>query len=176
MDYLSKFSEQEAAYKGVATNVVFAAKWILDHCGRTLKQYDSGLTVEQFNLLLILKAQYPKSCNINCLREQMLDKNSDVSRLVERLRRRGWVERHENERDRRVADVDLTNKGLDLLSRLEEEEKKWPQILSGISIEEARILNKILVNIYNKPAAAGPEAPNKIFEESQKMAAVPVRI
>ena len=154
-----KFTGKHDTYKRVATNIVFTAKWILDHCSRTLKEYEPTLTVEQFNLLQVIKArcadpdssgkcQEPTS--INFLKEHMMDQNSDVSRLVEKLRRKGWVERHDNESDRRVADVCLTKKGFELLLRLETEEKRWPIIFSGISEKEAKKLNEILGKVSKR--------------------------
>jgi DNA-binding MarR family transcriptional regulator len=139
-----KWTKTQNIYKNVVTNIVLTTKWILDHCGKTLKQYEPSLTIEQFNLLRSLKMHDPNPSTINSLKENMLDKNSDVSRMVEKLRKKGWVERHDNERDRRVADVSLTKKGHALLSCLEVEERKWPEVLSGISEEEAEKLNDIL--------------------------------
>ena len=143
------WTKTQDTYKNVVANIVFTTKWILEHCGKTLKHYEPGLTVEQYNLLRLLRRHYPNPSSINSLKENMLDKNSDVSRLVEKLRKKGWLERHDNERDRRIADVSLTKKGHELLSRLDIEDQRWPEILSAITEEEAEKLNEILGRVSN---------------------------
>ena len=148
-----KLTGKQSTYKTVATNIVYTAKWILEHCSKTLKQYEPTLTVEQYTLLMILRTRCPYSVSptqcqeppsIHYLKENMLDSNSDVSRLVEKLRRKGWVVRNDNETDRRVANVCLTKKGHELLLRLDAEAKRWPEVLMGIPEHEAEKLNEIL--------------------------------
>ena len=155
----NNFSGNYGTYKAVATNIVYTAKWILEHCSKTLKQYEPTLTVEQYTLLTILRIRCPYSVSptqcqeppsIHYLKENMLDSNSDVSRLVEKLRRKGWVVRNNNETDRRVANVCLTKKGHELLLRLDTEDKRWPEVLMGIPEHEAEKLNEILGKISVK--------------------------
>src|SRR3954463_16433741 len=68
------------------------------------------LTSQQYNVLRILRGQYPKPASVNLIRERMMDKMSDVSRLVERLRKNGFVERTVRKDDRRAVDVIITRK------------------------------------------------------------------
>src|SRR4051812_7183464 len=75
-----------------------------------------NLTSQQYNVLRILRGQYPKPASVNLIRDRMMDKMSDVSRLVERLRKGDFVERTVRKEDRRAVDVMITQKGLDVLA------------------------------------------------------------
>ena len=99
-------------HKGLIS-LIFVGNWIISKHQQFFKQYD--ITMQQFNILRILRGQHPKAASINTLKERMLDKMSDVSRLVERLRKAGLVERKSSEMDRRAVDVMITPRGLELL-------------------------------------------------------------
>jgi DNA-binding MarR family transcriptional regulator len=81
------------------------------------KEYD--VTPQQYNVLRILRGQYPKPATVGLIKERMIDRNSDASRIVERLRRAAYVERVTCENDRRAVDVVITDKGLDLLKKID---------------------------------------------------------
>ncbi|HSH66062.1 MAG TPA: MarR family transcriptional regulator, partial [Bacteroidia bacterium] len=98
-------------------NIFYTYNWLYEKHVRELKPYD--LTVQQFNILRILRGQYPKPASIKLLKQRMLDKMSDVSRLVEKLRIKGLVERTTCSNDRRNVDVKITEKGLELLSKFD---------------------------------------------------------
>ena len=98
-------------------NLVFTGNWVKTAFSDTLKPY--GLTLPQYNILRILRGQFPNPASINLLMERMLDKMSNASRLVEKLRQKGLVERKENDHDRRQADVLITEKGLELLKTID---------------------------------------------------------
>lgn len=107
-----------------------------------------GITPPQYNTLRILRGQYPKVCNLNVVKERIVDKNSDVSRLIERLRIGGFVTRVPNEKDRRAVDILITEKGINLLKELDDKvDSVWH--LDTLSDEEAAqisaLLEKILV-------------------------------
>src|SRR5690606_20226154 len=94
-------------HKGLIS-LIFVGNWIISKHQQFFRQYD--ITMQQFNILRILRGQHPKAASINTLKERMLDKMSDVSRLVERLRKAGLVERKSSEMDRRAVDVMITPK------------------------------------------------------------------
>jgi len=100
-------------------SLIFVGNWIVSRHQHFFKKFD--ITMQQYNILRILRGQYPKAANINTLKERMLDKMSDVSRLVERLRKAGLVERKSSEIDRRAVDVMITPKGLTLLETVDKE-------------------------------------------------------
>src|SRR5688500_16480790 len=90
-------------YHKVAINITFTHFWLMDQMRQMLKPY--GISMQQFNILRILRGQHPKPATINLLKERMLDKSSDASRLVERLKKKGLVERVTCEKDRRSVDI-----------------------------------------------------------------------
>lgn len=122
-------------------NIIFTNNWINTIHARFLKQY--GISPQQFNILRILRGQFPSPATVNLLIERMLDKMSNASRLVEKLRVKELVERQQNGQDRRAVDVLITQKGLDLLEVLD----KNMDILNmagDITKTEALELNRIL--------------------------------
>lgn len=124
-------------------NVIYTANWINYSHARFMKKF--GITPQQFNILRILKGQYPAAASVNLLIERMLDKTSNASRLVEKLRLKELVERKQCESDRRQVDVIITQKGLDLLDVMSREmESSEEARLQRITEEEARELNRIL--------------------------------
>lgn len=84
---------------------------------KVFKEYD--ITPQQYNALRILRGQHPKPATVGLIKERMIDRNSDASRIVERLRKAGYVERVTCENDRRAVDVIITEKGLQLLKRMD---------------------------------------------------------
>lgn len=123
-------------------NIIYTYNWIYSKQHTLLKP--SGLTIQQYNILRILKGQYPNPASIKLLKERMLDKMSDTSRLVEKLRLKRLVERKECPKDRRNVDVIITKKGLKLLESLETKVTKFNNILSNLKENEINQLNKIL--------------------------------
>ncbi len=106
-----------------------------------------GLTSQQYNVLRILRGFEPTTCSIAFIKERMLDKNSDVSRIVDRLHSRDLISRTENQADRRQKDIKLTVKGHDLLNDMFACELKVDTLLNNLSEEEVRRLNELLDKI-----------------------------
>jgi len=123
-------------------NIIFTSHWLSEKNVEQLKPYD--LTPKQYNVLRILRGQYPKPITVKLIRERMLDKMSDASRIVERLRIKGLVRREICGDNRRAVDVKITEKGMDLLKELDEEAIKWEEDLKRLSNEEAISLNNLL--------------------------------
>jgi DNA-binding MarR family transcriptional regulator len=107
-----------------------------------LKPY--GVTPQQFNILRILRGQHPKPAKVQLLQERMLDKMSNASRLVERLRNKGLVERKICKMDRRAVDVIITESGLNLLRKLDGTEQNWINMFQIIDSNEALRINNVL--------------------------------
>ena len=103
-----------------------------------------GLTSQQFNIMRILRGQHPNPANIKLLRERMLDKMSDASRIVEKLRTKGLIERNTNESDRRACDVIITQKGLELLKVIDKEDITFDGFFSQLDEQEMKHLNHLL--------------------------------
>ena len=135
----SKFKNE---YHKLSVNIIYTANWLSHHHSRHCKKYD--ITSEQFNILRILRGQYPKTATVNLLIERMLNKMSNASRLVEKLRKKDLVERKINEADRRACDVIITKKGLSLLSELDKVEKELNKMISHLSEREVKTVNILL--------------------------------
>ncbi|MFN6946205.1 MAG: MarR family winged helix-turn-helix transcriptional regulator [Cytophagaceae bacterium] len=113
------------------------------------KQY--GLTPQQYNILRILRGQHPEPCTINLLKERMLDKMCDASRMVERLRLKQLLKRKTCTNDRRSVDIIITQKGLDLLASIDPEVTQFnAQLMSGLNDNETKILNTLLDKMRTK--------------------------
>jgi DNA-binding MarR family transcriptional regulator len=122
-------------------NLIYTGSWVKSMHAELLKPH--GLTLQQYNVLRILRGQQGPA-SINLLIERMLDKMSNASRLVEKLRQKGLVERNENNSDRRQADVLITNKGLELLKELDADIAEIDSRIKTITEKEAKIVNEVL--------------------------------
>lgn len=126
----------------LAVNIIYTHSWLNSYQVKTLNEYN--LTPQQYNILRILRGYHPKPATVNLLKERMLDKMSDASRLVERLRVKGLVNRKYCEKDRRRAEIIITESGLRILDELDKLDKELEKLLSGISQNEAHQVNNIL--------------------------------
>jgi DNA-binding MarR family transcriptional regulator len=101
----------------------------------------------QYNILRILRGQYPKPATVNLLIERMLDKTSNASRIVDKLVAKGLVSRTQCEHDRRTVDVLITQAGLDLLERIAADTKDSFFGLQHLTEAEAETFNQLLDKI-----------------------------
>ena len=108
-----------------------------------------NLTSQQYNVLRILRGQHPNPASIFTIRERMMDKMSDASRLVERLRKAGFVERTVRKDDRRAVDVVITEKGLDVLQMIDNLEEKDHKPTKYLTEDEAAKLSELLGKVIN---------------------------
>lgn len=129
-------------YHKAAVNVIYSYNWLVDYQVQLFKPY--GITMQQYNILRILRGQYPKPATIKLIKERMLDKMSDASRIVEKLRLKGLIDRNICSNDRRNVDVCITEKGLELLSAIDKHDDEADAKLSTLSEEEIKQLNDLL--------------------------------
>lgn len=132
----------KSEYQKMLINILFTSGWLSSKHALNLKPY--GISTQQYNILRILRGQHPKPATVNLLIDRMLDKNSNASRLVEKLRLKKLVERAICPDDRRAVNVAITKKGLDLLIELEEQEENFIDQLKKISEKEAEQINLLL--------------------------------
>lgn len=125
-----------------ALNIIYTFNWLNTYQSELFKQFK--ITSQQYNILRILRGQFPKPASVNLLKERMLDKMSDVSRLVERLRQKKLITRKECPDDRRQVDVLITQIGLDLLKEMDKLSSKADKILSNLNEKELKQLNELL--------------------------------
>jgi len=108
-----------------------------------------SITIQQYNLLRILRGSSPNPCSIGILKERMMDKMSDASRLVDRLVILGLAERIENSVDRRAVDVHITQKGMNILSDLDKHQKEFEKALTCLSTKELDTLMTLLDKVID---------------------------
>jgi DNA-binding MarR family transcriptional regulator len=123
-------------------NLLFTYHWMINQQKDFFKPY--GITTQQFNMLRILRGQYPKSISGADIKSRMLDKNSDVSRLLDRLLFKKLVAKSQSNTDKRAADVLITEKGLELLRQIDTSINSLDNILDGLTAEEAIQLSMLL--------------------------------
>lgn len=129
-------------YDKLVINMLYSGGWMDAILTRRLKPY--RVSVQQYNILRILRGQHPNPATVNLLKERMLDKMSNASRLVEKLRIKGLVERHPCKNDRRAVDIIITQKGLDLLAEIDTLLDGWDETFKSLTPEEAGTLNFLL--------------------------------
>jgi DNA-binding MarR family transcriptional regulator len=123
-------------------NIIYTFNWLNSRHSDFLKPYD--ITYQQFNVLRILRGQQMQPASIKLIRERMLDKMSDASRIVEKLRTKGLVERHICQHDRRSCQVFITQNGMDLLSEIDKRNDVSEQDMNHLTEEEKKQLNTLL--------------------------------
>lgn len=130
-------------YQKAHINVLFTASWIHQQSLQALKPFN--ISWQQFNILRILRGMHPEPASVKLLTERMIDKMSNASRLVEKLKQKGLVERKSCKSDRRQVDVVITEKGLDLLTLASEAmDQQMGMTKSQLSPEQAMQLNDLL--------------------------------
>jgi DNA-binding MarR family transcriptional regulator len=128
-------------YQKAAVNIIFSAGWLNE---RMKNFFDSeDITSQQYNILRILRGNHKPMSTLQ-IRERMLDKMSDTSRIVERLLKKGLVEKKVCPTDKRLVDVIIAKKGLALLDKLDKRNSDLDDILNGLSENEAQTLNRLL--------------------------------
>ena len=126
-------------------NLQFTQLAISNKLGEVFKR--SNISAQQYNVLRILRGQYPNSASIGLIKDRMLDKNSDVSRIIDRLKRKKLLERKECKLDRRQKDVTISAEGLKLLETLDQDLSSIEKVIANVSEEDAVKLNSILDEI-----------------------------
>jgi DNA-binding MarR family transcriptional regulator len=125
-----------------AINILFTGSWLHNLNATRFKNHD--ITPEQYNVLRILRGSHPKTLMLADITTRMIDKSSNATRLVEKLRMKGLLKREVCENNRRQVDIIITEKGLLLLKKIDGEAEGWLETLKNISKAEAQELNRIL--------------------------------
>jgi DNA-binding MarR family transcriptional regulator len=133
------------AHQKAAINLIYTLSWMRD---KTRCIFDAeDITSQQFNILRILRGSYPQPLSTLQIRERMLEKMSDTSRIVDRLISKGLVKKVTCKTDRRLVDVIITDKGKKLLERLDEKQDLIDGVLGNLSEKDANILSDLLDQI-----------------------------
>ncbi len=126
----------------LAVNLIYSYSWLMNLQAKLFDKYN--ITGNQYNILRILRGQYPKPVTVNLLKERMVDKMSDASRLVERLRVKNYVKREICSNDRRRVDVSITQKGLELLGEMDKLNETYDSFFQNLTEDESNKINKLL--------------------------------
>lgn len=137
-----------SSYQKAFINIMYTNNWLQEQMRGLLQ--GEGLTTQQFNVLRILRGSYPNPLSTLQIRERMLDKMSDTSRIVDRLMKKELVTKITCASDKRLVDVCITSQGLDKLKRIDEEEILIDKALHNLSTEEAETLSLLLDKIRAK--------------------------
>jgi DNA-binding MarR family transcriptional regulator len=137
--------EFRSEYHKAILNILYTNNFVVAKLNDVFKDFD--ITRQQFNVLRILKGQLPRPASINLIKERMLDKMSDASRIVERLRTKGLIARKHSDRDKRAADISITEEGLKLLEIMDPKVAECEQMINHLSKEDAKVLNQLLDKI-----------------------------
>ena len=129
-------------------NLIFTYNWTTEHLKQIFDRHD--LTMQQFNILRILRGSETPLSTLQ-IRERMLDKMSDTSRIVDRLILKGLVKKTVSKSDKRLVDVFITLKGRKLLQKIDLQEDEIKDVMHALSEKEARSLNKLLDKIRQSP-------------------------
>ncbi|MEO1053506.1 MAG: MarR family transcriptional regulator [Bacteroidota bacterium] len=135
-------SQFDNEYQKALINLIYTHNYVVDRMSTVFKAYD--ITRQQYNVLRILRGQHPQPVTINLIRDRMLEKMSDASRIVERLRIKGLIDRNKSATDKRTVEINISKKGLQLLANADEHVKSFELIFGNLSEGEAVQLNSLL--------------------------------
>jgi len=135
-------SKFENNYHKAVINISYTYNWVNNETRSLFEK--NNITIQQFNILRILRGQYPNPATVNLLKERMIDKMSDASRIVDRLVQKGLVSRCTNTKDRRAVDIRISEQGLKTLAIMDEEFKIKDFLKDNLTEEEAGQLSDLL--------------------------------
>lgn len=130
-------------------NLIYTGTWLKTAHSDFFKSF--GITWPQHNLLRILRGQKGGPVNVNAVKERMMDKSSNVSRITEKLQKKKLIECRPSEADKRAVEITITQKGLDLLASVETRVHEINNMLGHLETSELVLLNILLDKIRNAP-------------------------
>ena len=143
-----KISQELPQSKRALLNLLFTGSWITDEITFALKPFD--ISTQQFNVLRILKGMKGKPSSLQTIQDRMINKMSNTTRLVDKLIKKGYVEREQCESNRRKVDITITSQGVKTLSIINTEvDNAEINITDNLSSEELKNLNLLLNKLRN---------------------------
>jgi len=137
-----KQAKFKSPHQKAVLNLLFTANWIQNKQRELFEPF--GITGQQYNMLRILRGQHPKPIPAVEIKSRMLDKNSDVSRLLDRLIGKNLVNKNQCPNDKRATDINITETGLELLNDLDSAINNIDSHYLTLSKEEAKQLSDLL--------------------------------
>src|SRR5690349_10334725 len=129
-------------YQKAAINLIYTSGWLNERTKELFATED--ITPQQFNILRILRGSHPQPLSTLQIRERMLDKMSDTSRIVDRLITKGLVKKTICPADKRLVDVTISDKGQKLLKKIDAESDHIMEVMGNLSEKEAEDLSRLL--------------------------------
>jgi DNA-binding MarR family transcriptional regulator len=138
-----KQSKFENLLQKAIINLFFTSNFIRDRILNILKDYD--IQQQHYNVLRIMKGQYPNSISPGYIKEVMIDKGVDLTRLLDKLEKKGLIKRQLCLKNRRKIDINLTKEGIDLLNELKPKfNYLYEQLSKNINENEAELLSNLM--------------------------------
>jgi DNA-binding MarR family transcriptional regulator len=131
----------KSSHQKAVINLIYTANWVQNKHHHFFKSF--GITGQQFNILRVLKGQHPKSISATEIKTRLLDRNSDVSRLLDRLGAKNLLTKNTCPQDKRASDIFITEQGLELLKEIDKTQKDIDHVIA-LSTEEASQLSELL--------------------------------
>ena len=148
LSLLLKTEQELPLFKALVINIFFSNNYIKDELLTALKPFD--LSLEQFNVLRILRGQKGKAINLQDIQERMVSKMSNTTRLVDKLIKKKFVKRITCKENRRKVDISITTNGMDILKKIDPvikgSEKK---LTENLTQSELLQLNNLLIKLRN---------------------------
>ena len=135
-------SKFKSPLEKAVVNIIYTSNWLNSKEASSLKPF--GVTLQQYNILRILRGQHPNPATITLLTERMLDKMSNASRLVDKLQAKGLVDRKTCPSDRRQANVLINDAGLSRLLEMDRVMMASNDNLGNITDQELEQLSNLL--------------------------------
>lgn len=140
-----KQSHFKSPQQKLVINLLYTVNWLNTKFASNFRNTD--ITMQQFNVLRILRGQYPKHCNLKLIKERMLDKMSDASRITDKLLSKELIERQVCPDDRRQVNIIISKKGLSLLKELDFIDDESLKYFQQLNQKEIQLLNDLLDKI-----------------------------
>jgi DNA-binding MarR family transcriptional regulator len=137
---------QQSSFSGqnqkAVINLIYTYHWVTERIKNILLEED--ITLQQYNILRILRGSDPRPLSTLMIRERMLDKMSDTSRIVDRLLLKKLVSKRLCNTDKRLVDVSITKEGKAMLQRIDERDNEMNKVMEMLNEDELITLNKLL--------------------------------
>lgn len=122
-------------------NLHYTVSWIEKEQKNFFKKYN--VTKQQYNVLNILNSVKPEKVSTSDIKKRLTDSNPDVSRLVDRLKAQKLINKKVNKKDKRLIEISITAKGIQLINKINKNISKLDEVLK-LNDKEAKQLNKLL--------------------------------
>lgn len=141
-------SSFSSAVQKAHINVMFSANWLKNRVSETLKKY--RVTPEQYNVLRILRGSHPVSMCVKDISGRMIERNSNTTRIIDKLEQKKFALRVPSKEDRREMNVFITSQGLELLEEIDGDFIIHQPDHCPLTEQDATILSNLLDKMRNK--------------------------